>query len=167
MLGNQSENISRKILTQFAILRHEYPAGDLRRDHWDLLLEPPKTTAEAPLLLCFAIQAPVVEWNGSLVQKLPDHRRLYLHYEGPISNDRGFVQRIATGDIDWREITADTLRCNLKCTPTNSPSEWRQESIRCELRKKTIAQLTEEGDSFHPNGENLEWWRLEWRPQSL
>lgn len=166
MLGNQSENISRKILTQFAILRHEYPAGDQRRDHWDLLLEPPKTSGEAPLLLCFAIQAPIAEWNGSLVQKLPDHRRLYLHYEGPISNDRGYVHRMATGEIDWREITPQSLRCNLKCSPENSPSEWCKMSIRCELRQQNNLGIDQTEQGFQPSDENRDWWRLEWQPHS-
>jgi hypothetical protein len=45
---------------------------------------------------------------------LPDHRRDYLEYEGPVSNDRGEVKRIAGGmcqlstDKDSLEITLDS-----------------------------------------------------------
>ncbi|XZE43862.1 hypothetical protein SH467x_003440 [Pirellulaceae bacterium SH467] len=101
-------------MTQFVILRHEYPAGNERQDHWDLLLEPPKPAGEAPLLLCFAIPAPIKDWNGAVVQKLPDHRRLYLHYEGPISGDRGLVRRIATGEIEWLAHSPGLVECILR-----------------------------------------------------
>jgi hypothetical protein len=30
-------------------------------------------------------------------QPLPDHRRVYLTYEGPVSNGRGHVRRVAEG----------------------------------------------------------------------
>lgn len=118
------------------------------------------------MLLCFAIQSPIPEWNGSLVQKLPDHRRLYLHYEGPISNDRGFVQRIATGEIDWREITPDVIRCNLKCSLGNGPPEWNNSPIHCQIRKQAMPTEERNDYSFSPNDQDLNWWRLEWHLHS-
>lgn len=33
--------------------------------------------------------------------RLPDHRLLYLDYEGPISNGRGSVTRMAAGDFSY------------------------------------------------------------------
>ncbi len=35
-----------------------------------------------------------------MFEKLVDHRRAYLDYEGPVSNDRGHVTRIEQGDFE-------------------------------------------------------------------
>jgi len=35
---------------------------------------------------------------GDVLQQLPDHRRDYLDYEGPISGGRGVVRRVETGE---------------------------------------------------------------------
>ncbi len=43
------------------------------------------------------------------VTPLPDHRREYLDYEGPVSGDRGHVRRVAAGSF---ELLRDT------------PTEW-------------------------------------------
>jgi len=40
-----------------------------------------------------------------LAEKIHDHRLEYLEYEGPVSNNRGIVKRMDTGDY---EIIADT-----------------------------------------------------------
>ncbi|MDX1963061.1 MAG: hypothetical protein SFX18_07900 [Pirellulales bacterium] len=46
-------------------------------------------------------------------RRLPDHRTLYLDYEGPISGDRGNVRRIAAGEYrlsdSESEDTADWI----------------------------------------------------------
>jgi hypothetical protein len=39
-------------------------------------------------------------------QSLPDHRRFYLDYEGPISGDRGIVRRYDAGEFDCEVETA-------------------------------------------------------------
>ncbi|WP_146678798.1 hypothetical protein [Pirellula sp. SH-Sr6A] len=180
-------------MTQFVILRHEYPAGNERQDHWDLLLEPPKSAGEAPLLLCFAIPSPIKDWAGAVVQKLPDHRRLYLHYEGPISGDRGLVRRIATGEIEWIEHSSDRVECiltsmhppvllhdtPLDAAPTETeefertspslmktlPYEWSAQPIRCRIDRLAAESRADSGiGSFHPADPELDSWRLTWQP---
>jgi hypothetical protein len=68
-------------MPRFAILRHEDPRGL----HWDLLLE---TGAVLRTWALPQAPGPGVEMTA---RALPDHRLLYLDYEGPISGDRGAV----------------------------------------------------------------------------
>ena len=111
---------------RFALLWHEIPrhfrqdtAGGTLASHWDLLLE-----MDGPELLTFRLDVlPPTSltnppsWShangatsagmlaGQATQmnqqipglRLPNHRPLYLDYEGPIAGDRGTVQRIAAG----------------------------------------------------------------------
>jgi hypothetical protein len=49
-------------------------------------------------------------WVGSLFLRLPMHRRLYLSYEGPISQGRGQVTRVGMGTLHWLEIGPFHLR---------------------------------------------------------
>ncbi len=87
---------------RFALLIHDHP-----RLHWDLLLEagaacrtwrlllPPDTPGEIP------------------VERLPDHRRLYLDYEGPVSGGRGSVTQWDAGGLVWLTARPQRVRCEL------------------------------------------------------
>lgn len=44
---------------------------------------------------------------GEIWEELPEHRRAYLEYEGPVSNNRGHVRRIDAGLIDHVVLAAD------------------------------------------------------------
>jgi len=35
------------------------------------------------------------------IEPAPDHRLLYLDYEGPVSNDRGTVVKVDSGEFEW------------------------------------------------------------------
>lgn len=61
--------------------------------HWDLLCETGETLRawEFAQPLCVLRQ---------LVTALPDHRLIYLDYEGPISGERGSVRRVAVGTYE-------------------------------------------------------------------
>lgn len=60
--------------------------------HYDLMLE----QAEDEPLLSIRLPAwPPAE--GMHIEWTPPHRRVYLDYEGPVSNNRGHVRRIASG----------------------------------------------------------------------
>lgn len=79
---------------QFAVLQHRQE----HYTHWDLLLELPARE----LLATFRVDQPPHTWAalGVLpVQALPDHRRIYLDYQGPISGNRGTVIRCDRGTI--------------------------------------------------------------------
>jgi hypothetical protein len=73
---------------QFVVLAHDFP-----EPHLDFFLE---TSATGPLR-SFRLSA----WptSGYPVDLLvtPDHRRIYLQYEGPVSGGRGTVRRLDAG----------------------------------------------------------------------
>lgn len=74
-------------MPRFVILRHEMPPGRARASHWDFMLE------QGDHLSTWALAVEPSAGCESPAEKLPDHRRLYLDYEGPVSNDRGTVTR--------------------------------------------------------------------------
>jgi len=49
-----------------------------------------------------------------LVDQLPNHRRLYLDFEGPISGDRGSVRRVNTGVVEHAAAEAGTDRLRIR-----------------------------------------------------
>ena len=62
--------------------------------HWDLMLEHGEALATWQLAASPARLPP----GGSMpAKRLPDHRREYLSYEGPVSGGRGRVDRIDQG----------------------------------------------------------------------
>lgn len=68
--------------------------------HFDLLFE---TAPGSPLVSFRCLQWPITQCQP--LEKLPDHRPIYLDYEGKISNNRGHVHRVERGtylrnDID-------------------------------------------------------------------
>jgi D-psicose/D-tagatose/L-ribulose 3-epimerase len=73
---------------RFAVLRHE----QIDHPHLDLLIE---TAPGQPLATWRCQQWPIT--GPAPLLRQPDHRRLYLDYEGSISGSRGEVRRIAAG----------------------------------------------------------------------
>jgi hypothetical protein len=90
-------------MPRFAVLEH-------RRDgvHWDFLLE------RGEVLRSWALEAPIVAGREVPARALPDHRRLYLEYEGEISGGRGTVRRLDGGDYEVRSWAADRVRVLLR-----------------------------------------------------
>lgn len=75
-------------MPRFAVLIHDHPFL-----HWDLLLECGDVARAWRLL-----EEPRL---GEIrLQPLPDHRLFYLDYEGPVSGDRGTVQRFDAGEYE-------------------------------------------------------------------
>lgn len=79
------------------LLQHNVPDGS---QHFDWLLD----VADAPHspLTTFRLPSEIDAMPpGSRMRalRIADHRRLYLEYEGRLSSDRGWVQRIAAGTI--------------------------------------------------------------------
>jgi hypothetical protein len=73
---------------RYVVLRHE----GIAQPHFDLMFE---TAPDSPLATWRADRWPI--HHGSALTKLPDHRRAYLEYEGPLSGDRGQVSRVTAG----------------------------------------------------------------------
>lgn len=74
--------------------------------HYDWMLETPGPDAASAGLLTFRVASPWDQWLrlGRLpLTPLPPHRRAYLQRQGPVSGDRGFVTRVASGTLDIRD----------------------------------------------------------------
>ena len=79
-------------MSRYVILEHDHPSR-----HWDLMLESGEVLRTWRLASCPVAGASVA------AEAAPDHRRLYLDYEGPISGGRGHVFRWDSGSSSgWR-----------------------------------------------------------------
>ncbi len=112
---------------RFAVLLHRTPPGYPRPDHWDLLLE------QSTGLWTWALPTPP-ERGPARAQRLPDHRLLYLDYEGPVSGNRGTVSRWDQGEYELLQTTGERfelcfwgekLRGHYVLEYTGSGSYWR------------------------------------------
>jgi hypothetical protein len=64
-------------------------------------------------LRTWAVDAPIVPGVELPARLLPDHRRIYLSFEGPLSGDRGSVRRVAEGMFQTIEWHVDRVRVQL------------------------------------------------------
>lgn len=89
-------------MPQFVLLEHDHPEL-----HWDFMLE------SGPSLLTWRLdQIPAGRAEIAAIA-LPDHRRAYLDYEGPVSGNRGTVTRIDRGDFERLTSDSDEVRARL------------------------------------------------------
>jgi len=79
---------------KFVILKHQ-GHGDL---HYDLMLE-----GGEKLVTWSCLQNPLTH-PATQCKRIADHRKTYLTCEGPISQNRGVVQRIESGKYEMLEI---------------------------------------------------------------
>lgn len=79
----------------FVVLRHETREGV----HWDLMLDTGGSLATWKLAEDPTKLSPQAEpgAKGVPARRLPDHRRAYLDYEGPVGGNRGQVTRVDRG----------------------------------------------------------------------
>lgn len=80
-------------MPRFVVLWHQTPPSSPRASHCDLMLEMGEVlwTWELP------------QWPplcGTQAVRLPDHRRDYLQYEGPLTRARGSVRRLDQGTYE-------------------------------------------------------------------
>jgi len=94
-------------MPRFVILRHTLPAGDRQGTHFDLMLE------DDGKLLTWALPELPRAGDDLIATQLPDHRIAYLDYEGPISDDRGEVQRVDEGEFVWLQRSDELQRLEL------------------------------------------------------
>jgi hypothetical protein len=78
-------------MPRYVILTHDHPFP-----HWDFLLE----QQPGGMLRAWRLLSEPAAGACCLAEPLPDHRPLYLDYEGPVSGDRGTVAR-----WDWGEYS--------------------------------------------------------------
>lgn len=92
---------------RFVILEHDWPFV-----HWDFLLE------SDSVLRAWRLLEPVQRDRWIAAQPLPDHRLIYLDYEGPVSGDRGDVHRIASGTFT-AEAGSDAAALRLRLSESD------------------------------------------------
>ena len=114
-------------VVRFVVLRHVVGADDV---HFDLMID--RTDA----LATWRCPSPPhdADSDGMVCTRLPDHRRLYLDYEGPISGDRGHVERhdhgmcrlVIQGDLDWDlSFQGGRLNGDYRLTGEATGQSWR------------------------------------------
>jgi len=89
-------------MPSFVVLEHDHP-----RLHWDLMLD----TGDA--LRTWRLGALPKTGVTTDCESLPDHRRAYLDYEGPVSGGRGRVSRVIAGQYELIQESAGELRLRL------------------------------------------------------
>ena len=94
-------------MSRFVILRHEMPPGHDRGTHFDLLLE-----VEGVLRTWSLPELPLAA-KEIQAEALPDHRLAYLDYEGPVSGNRGTVNRVEEGEYEVLAESAGLLQVRL------------------------------------------------------
>jgi hypothetical protein len=87
---------------RLVILEHDHPFL-----HWDLLLEEEYSARTWRLLRKPCLGEPIA------AEPLPNHRLMYLDYEGVVSGDRGTVKRFLAGTYQPLSDQTDVLACVL------------------------------------------------------
>ncbi len=100
-------------MPQYVVLHHRPIAGQtLPRaagPHFDWMFD------HGQALLTWATDTyPTTEDDSPiLARRLTNHRRIYLTFEGPLSDQRGEVERIEAGEYELVRLTVDYFECKL------------------------------------------------------
>jgi hypothetical protein len=99
-------------MPRYVILWHELPetheVGAARESHWDLMLE------WGDVLRTWALASEPAVGDSGKTEALPDHRRSYLDYEGPVSGNRGHVTRWDFGEYEIASESDSQLLLTLR-----------------------------------------------------
>jgi hypothetical protein len=108
---------------RFAVLSHDWPSP-----HFDLLIEHRNACRTWRLPLWPLPETPIA------VERIADHRSIYLTYEGPVSGNRGTVMRVDAGEIHG--LTVD----DLSVTATLVGRHWRGTIELCDQSGRSIVE---------------------------
>jgi hypothetical protein len=84
---------------RYVVLRHE----GIPDPHYDLMWE---WRRGSPLMAIRCHEWPMQP--DTPFERLPDHRPIYLDYEGPLSGNRGKVSRVASGICEFEVDREDS-----------------------------------------------------------
>lgn len=107
------------------ILLHEEPDGSR---HFDWLIARDEGQAEPDpdrrdlLTLRIDLSQGIPVGQAFEARRLPDHRHLYLTFQGPIAGGRGSVQRVAEGRATLLAEAAD--RVDVRWEPEGGGGRW-------------------------------------------
>jgi hypothetical protein len=105
-------------MPRFVLLCHECPPGYGKPSHWDLMLEAGDTLRTWNLFdIPTAWKDPdsldkTASYSGTCLSEV-DHRIDFLEFEGPLTNNRGYVTRIDRGEYIEHESTPEVLGFDL------------------------------------------------------
>lgn len=85
-------------MPRFVLLTHDHPHW-----HWDFMLE------NNGVLRSWRLDSDPQIPGHIPATPLPDHRLLYLEYEGPVSSQRGHVQRWDRGEYELYRDDGQTV----------------------------------------------------------
>lgn len=88
-------------MRRFVVLTHDHPFL-----HWDLMLD----VEESAELKTWRLLAEPLTTESIGAEVLPDHRRKYLDYEGPVSGNRGTVKQWDAGTFELIGDSEDEVR---------------------------------------------------------
>ena len=91
------------------ILRH---TRDGFPDHFDWLIDQPDLPMDHRLIT-YRVPSRPDQQREFMAEKAPDHRAIYLEYEGELSENRGRVVRVAQGIVNLWESDEQRIRCEL------------------------------------------------------
>ncbi|MBP86984.1 MAG: hypothetical protein CMJ64_09755 [Planctomycetaceae bacterium] len=92
---------------RFVVLRHEPGPASTRELHWDLMLED-----DSDLRTWALVSEPKPDATIVAIE-LPNHRKDYLVYEGPVSGERGSVTRFDHGTYSLIRESSDEVAIEL------------------------------------------------------
>lgn len=90
-------------MPRFVVLTHDHP-----HLHWDFMLE------QEGVLRTWRLPQPPAAGRVLEAEQLAPHRIAYLDYEGPVSGNRGTVQRWDRGEFSIDEFTDSAVRIQLR-----------------------------------------------------
>lgn len=90
-------------MPRYVILRHEPEQCSSGSLHWDLMLE------VGDVLWTWACDEDPTASDSFAAERLADHRRAYLEYQGPVSGQRGSVSRCDAGVYTLEQDSAGQL----------------------------------------------------------
>ena len=112
-------------MPRFVVLEHDTAGGR----HWDFMLE------MGDVLATWALGAPPDAAPEIAARALPDHRKAYLDYEGPVSGDHGSVTQWDGGTYQLEHRSETQLEAMLSGTrlhgratlvrSPDAPNPWR------------------------------------------
>ncbi|NQV24974.1 MAG: hypothetical protein HQ518_11470 [Rhodopirellula sp.] len=120
-------------MPQFVLLEHDHPEL-----HWDFMLE------HGDVLLTWRLDRIPSLACEIAAMHLPDHRKAYLDYEGPVSGNRGSVTRIDRGNFELLASSAGDLTARLQGT-----------TLQGSVRLSKISPHSSRDESH---------WRMIWQP---
>ena len=119
-------------MPRFVILQHHHLGV-----HWDFMLDTGTVLRTWRLEKLLQINCDIA------ATALPDHRRIYLDYEGEVSGGRGHVVRWDTGEFEWLADQPDLVTLRMHGIRLQGYVYLR----RCEPESWTFRLTPDEGGS--------------------